>query len=416
MRKEEVHTNLTELYASIDVFGVDDAGNTYPDPVIEIREAPWSRSIPLIRHLFFDSGSSAIPSRYRQLKNREQTHQFNFDSLVSVTPISLHHQLLNVLGQRLRSRPEVSVTIVGTSTEDEKAQAALPIERAKSVQAYLTDVWGIDRRRMNVTSGTPTNPSSEETEDGRSENRRVEFVFDGESLLRPVVVERLASVASPPEIRFHTNVDDTLSVADWNITVQQGGKVLLRFDQTTTSEEAADIKPWPLSDLRINRDLTPIHYRFEVTDVHGQKGVDEGSFRVLERVTRTSEKEIEAKLEVKEYLLSGFTYNTAELQQGHKSEIYEIARTAEEGAWIEITGFTDRVGDDQRNRELALERARKVEEALQDVRTRLSLPELSITNVKGSSESSTEAFDNNLPEGRIFSRMVRITVNRQTKQ
>ena len=55
-----------------------------------------------------------------------------------------------------------------------------------------------------------------------------------------------------------------------------------------------------------------------------------------------------------------------------------------------------------------------MEAALQNVRNRLSLPELVVTKVSGSSESSDEVFDNNLPEGRIFSRMVRVTVNRRS--
>ncbi|MCE2502818.1 MAG: OmpA family protein [Chlorobi bacterium] len=412
----EVDNILSELYASISVVGVDDAGNEYPDPIIEIREAPWSRSIPFIPHLFFDRGSPTIPSRYIRFKSGEEADRFNFDSLVSITPIDLHHHLLNVLGQRLRSRPEVSVTIVGTATQDEEPNPELALERAKSVRTYLTDVWGIDERRVSVSSGTPTNPSSEKTVDGRSENRRAEFIFDGESLLRPVVVEGLASVASPPAINFHAEVDDTASVADWNITVRQGNKVLLRFDSTAMPDQATASKYWPLNDLRINRDLTPIHYRFEVTDIYGQKGADKGSFRVLEHVTRTPEEKTEKELEVKEYMLVGFTYNKAELRPQHVAEIYEIARAAEEGAWVEITGFTDRVGDALRNRELALERARNVEKRLQSVRFSLSLPELSVTSVRGSGESSSDTFDNNLPEGRIFSRMVRITVNRQSKE
>ena len=402
------------LEAFIRVVGIDDKGNEYPEPVIEIRESPWSRSIPLIPNLFFEAGSGKIADRYVLFRTPEEADRFHPDSLQSMTPVDLHHHLLNILGQRMRARPEVSVTVVGTtSNEERRADSTLSLHRAEAVRRYLREIWGIDARRIKVAAGEPTNPSSEETEEGRAENRRAEFVFDGESLLRPVVIERMASIASPPAIKFYPEMLYDSAIASWNITVRQGGRILLRLDSSETTVGGSASTYWPLGDLRISRDPVPIHYRFEVTDVTGQTAAAEESFRVIERVTRTPEEE-ESELEVKEYLLVGFIYNRAELRPEHRSEIYEIARTVQEGGWIEITGFTDRVGDVRHNRELALQRAQNVEAALQNVRNRLSLPELVVTKVSGSSESSDEVFDNNLPEGRIFSRMVRVTVNRRS--
>ncbi|MGE3800024.1 MAG: OmpA family protein [Candidatus Kapaibacterium sp.] len=411
---------LPFLQASIKAVGVDDEGNEYPEPIIEIREAPWSRSIPLIPYLFFEKGKATIPERYVRFQTSGEAEKFHVVSLPVITTVALHHQLLNILGDRLRSRPEVSVTIVGTlSKEEGERDSSLGLRRAEAVQQYLKDVWEIDSRRVRIAVGDPSNPSSEETEEGRGENRRAEFVFDGESLLRPVVVERLASVASPPAIKFYPKAIADSTLVDWNITVYQGEKQLLYLDSTSSldgTSDVSDTKYWPLGELRVNRDLTPIIYRLEVTDNTGQTAFAEDSFRVREHVTRTPEEEAEGDLQVKEYLLVGFGYNKAELRQEHRSEIYEIARAVEDGGWIEVTGFTDRVGDAEYNRELALQRARNVEKTLQEVRRRLSLPELLITNVRGSSEASDDVFDNNLPEGRIFSRMVRVTVNRQTKR
>jgi len=73
------------------------------------------------------------------------------------------------------------------------------------------------------------------------------------------------------------------------------------------------------------------------------------------------------------------------------------------------------VGDASRNYELAMERAQVVVDTLGAVRSRLSLPEIPIAAVRGLGRAGEGIFDNNFPEGRIFSRMVRVTVNRRPR-
>lgn len=298
------------------------------------------------------------------------------------------------------------MTIVGTRSGDEESDS-VALRRAESLQNYFVRVWGIDRRRLQIRSGEPTLPSSEETAQGRAENRRVEFRFDGESLLTPVIIERLARVASPPAVTFEKEVITDTLLASMVVRVMQGEKELLRFVEGDSG--GASSRFWPLSDLRINRDLTPIRYRFEVTDVTGQTAVDEGEFRVLERVTREGEKSVE----INEYLLAGFVYNSADLSPAHVAAIYEIARAAGPDAWVEIVGYTDEVGDDQRNRQLAIDRAERVAATMREARDALGLDGDLEIQIRGSGEIDAEEFDNGLPEGRIFSRMVRVTIHRQ---
>ena len=405
------------LSASITAYGVDEQGREFLDPVIEIREAPWTRSIPLIPHLFFANRSAAISERYHLFNTPAEADRFGIDSLPHLNPFAVHHHLLNILGLRLRSRPEVTVTIVGTTAANEGADSAarqaLGRARAGAVADYLVRIWSIDRRRITVTAGVPTSPSSEETAEGREENRRAEFTFDGESLLQPVLLERMARIASPPSIRFDREVVTATEVARSIVRVTQGGRVLLEHIEGDTVSTTPSSKYWPLGDLRVDRALLPFRYRFEVTDITGQTAVDSGEFTVREEVSRTPEEEIE----VKEYLLVGFVYNSADLRSEHLSQIYEIARTAEEGAWVEVAGFTDRVGDDARNYELAQQRADTVAAAVSEARRRLGLPALTITTVRGAGNGEDgETTDNGLPEGRIFSRMVRVTVSRQGKR
>lgn len=410
----EVVVEAPYLEARITAWAVDERGTRTPDPVIEIREAPYEASLPLLPQVFFEFESAEIPERYILFETPEEASRFDLDSLGDVTPELLHRHLPNVVGQRMRERPEVSLRIRGTLSGDEESAATrsplqtLARSRAEALRRYLVDVWQIDARRVRVTTGEATNPSNEARPEGRAENRRAELLFDGESLARPVVIERMARIASPPSIVFDKQVIADTNVTTMTVTVEQGGKTLLRFVEGDAEGDPQE-QTWPLSDMRVQRDVTPIIYRFEVEDVTGGRASDTGTFRVIEQIRRDEP----ADVGITEYLLAGFRYNSSELSSEHVAEIYEIARELGDGDLVEVTGFTDRVGDEGRNRTLARVRAQNVADALADARRGLGRPvDADRIIIRGSDADAPNDFDNALPEGRIFSRMVRVTILR----
>lgn len=399
------------LKATITAVGIDEEGREYPDPIIEIEETPWLEIVPLLPYVFFDSGSASLASRYHRLAGREQSSRFSVDSLLDVGPIDIHWHVLNVIGGRLRRNPAVRGTIIGTGSGDEPAGTAPSVRalRAQAVRRYLATVWGIDSSRLTIaTSPSPAIPSAEETSEGRAENRRVEFSFSDPSVLEPVTIRRTASIASPPAVRFsHRIFADTL-VAEWRISVVQGEKELLRFIGTSDEESLKQDKLWSLADLRINRDLSEIRYRLDVRDVTGQTTAADGRFRVVERVRRNPEDTLGSAPRIVEHFLVGFNYNSSELLPAHRRRLDEIAETITPDDELLLVGYTDRVGSQERNRQLSLERADVVHAALLE-KHRSRLPEASAITVRGYGPQE-ELFDNGLPEGRMFSRMVRAIV------
>jgi outer membrane protein OmpA-like peptidoglycan-associated protein len=196
------------------------------------------------------------------------------------------------------------------------------------------------------------------------------------------------------------------------VVVEQGGKELLRFVGSNDTGPKPQQKFWSLGDMRVNRDLTPIRYRSVIRDAVGQEVVTEGSFRVLERATRRPE---ERKAELIEFNIVGFEFNSAELRPQHFVQLEEVAKVLTSGADVSITGFTDRTGDPGGNVQLSQARARAVLGALRTMRERAgeSMPtKLSVVGLG----SDQQAYDNDLPEGRLLSRMVRVTVARQSRR
>lgn len=400
------------LRATITARGIDAEGKEYDNPIIEVEEARWSESIPILPYIFFDSGAATIPGRYQLLADRNAAAAFSADSLIGVTALSLHQQLLNVIGQRLQQNPGVNLSVVGTRSADETANPAqLGRQRALAVRRYLASVWGIDSARIAYTAApAPASPSSEETAAGRQENRRAELVFSDEAVNAPVVIRRMARVATPPAVFFYPEFVSDSSIAEWIITVRQGSKVLLRFDGDTATGTIQQRKLWSLADLRLTRDLTPILYHLTARDVTGQVTEAEGEFHVSER--RKSREEGET--EVREFNIVGFSFNQAELLPRHYLQLQEIARQIAPGAQIQIDGYTDLIGDPDRNNRLATQRADNVRDALNGMIVRGSAARPAAIASVGHPPAE-HPYDDSLPEGRMLSRMVRLTVSWQAK-
>ena len=88
-------------------------------------------------------------------------------------------RILDEIAELLKSRPEVSLRIEGhtDNSGQEQLNRTLSQERANGVRAYLIQ-RGIAGTRLEARGYGPSRPvASNDTPEGRSENRRVEFVI-----------------------------------------------------------------------------------------------------------------------------------------------------------------------------------------------------------------------------------------------
>ena len=102
---------------------------------------------------------------------------FDFDSS-SIRPES--HALLDEFGKALKGGlPDVTVMIVGytDSQGSESYNQKLSEARAQAVADYLNTRHGVSKSRLLVKGAGEFNPiASNDSEQGRSKNRRVEFI------------------------------------------------------------------------------------------------------------------------------------------------------------------------------------------------------------------------------------------------
>ena len=82
-------------------------------------------------------------------------------------------------GMLLKDNPQIQVEIAGhtDSTGSEKANQAISEKRALSVKKYLQDKYNIPDNRMTIKGYGSSKPVADNnTQEGRSKNRRVEFI------------------------------------------------------------------------------------------------------------------------------------------------------------------------------------------------------------------------------------------------
>jgi outer membrane protein OmpA-like peptidoglycan-associated protein len=82
-------------------------------------------------------------------------------------------------GEVLKNDPMLMLHIVGHTDNVGAAAANLKLsrDRAASVKTYLVQTFGIDEARLTAAGFGDTKPvASNQTEDGRAQNRRVELI------------------------------------------------------------------------------------------------------------------------------------------------------------------------------------------------------------------------------------------------
>jgi len=211
----------------------------------EIKE-----TFPLRNYVFFDEGSSEIPSRYVKL-NKNQARAFKEGQFQEPAPkdlngrsqrqLSVYYNVLNILGERMIENPDAHVTLIGSSAG---MGPEIGKEYAESVKLYLVDVYGIKASRI-TTEGRdqPIIPSEQPggTTDLvllRDGDRRVDIVSTNPELLGPLQI--LAVQVDPLESRiiFKTESGSNEPLKSWTLAVKDEAGVVQNFGPFTKSQES----------------------------------------------------------------------------------------------------------------------------------------------------------------------------------
>lgn len=394
---------VPSLNATVLALSLDENNNEKPVSTIKVEEFLMNRTHPLLPYVFFDNNSSTIPNRYTRLTQKDKD-EFSFKNFYKVKTMDVYYNILNILGKRLQFYPQGMVTLVGCNTDmdEERGNKALSQRRAEVVKDYLVREWNIDPRRINIEyKNLPDIPSNIKEKDGIEENRRVEMIANIPQLFEPVNVKDTLRISNPPRFRFKPQIFSNIGVKEWKVVTSQLGRDLKVFSGTGNPPAQID---WDVTQENeqefVPRLDQPLEYRLIVVDNDNKTLVSPKQTLPVQQLT--IEKKIDEVMDDKEidkYSIIGFNFNKADLIGGNLEIANGAKKRIRKSSTILIRGYSDRIGNNDRNKALALERAHSVADYLGvDRKFAKSIGEDMLL------------YDNELPEGRFYSRTVTIDI------
>jgi outer membrane protein OmpA-like peptidoglycan-associated protein len=377
----------------------------------EIAVTDWF-PFPLLNYIFFDKESSLIPSRYKLFQSVYETKSFSENNLSGSEQLIQYYHILNIVGSRMKARPDVKITLVGCNDNivKENGNTELSKARANVVQEYLTSIWGIDKERIKVTArNLPANISNQNIVDGQAENRRVEIVVDAGTLFEPIYSNKTELFVISEEVNFNINAISDKPIKEWTLNITQDGKVLKQF---TGDKGGMSTLSWNWLDTnnQLPQGDKPIIYSGVVYTTDGDSAVSSFSEIPVRKVVLTSseEKQIDNK-EFKKTALILYDFNQYDLSPQNMETLRMMFPKITPDARISVTGHTDNIGPDDVNLSLSRNRARVVYDILK------GNINASDYNYQGFGKTIPIIQHNLLPENRFYNRNVQVIIERDIK-
>lgn len=374
---------------------------------------------PLSNYIFFDLGSTKIPDRYILL-NKTEVKSFKADQLEVHIPkrltgrssrqLIVYYNLLNILGDRMGENPTAKIQLIGSS-EQGSADGYL---MAESVRNYLHDIFGIDTARISIQGNTkPKLPSMQayvttEIYLHQEGDRRVSIESSSPEMLMefqsgpdvPLKAIELNNIQAAPIESYITldNQGASQVFSSWSVEFQDvKGEAIVygpynKDKITIPGKSILNKEPQGNFKITMTGQLKTGGYKQEDTSVH----VVLWSPPVDEQAMRYS-------------ILYGFNKSKAiELYEVYLQQV--IAPKITNGSQVIIHGYTDKIGDEDYNLQLSIERSNDVFNILNSELLRIGKKDV-VFSVYGFGEDETLVpFENGTPEERFYNRTVIIDV------
>lgn len=361
--------------------------------VIPITQEVTKTILPLLPYIFFDANTEQIPNRYL-----ESSHLFKNSSLEA------YEGIFPLLAQRLTNNPTSTISLKGCENQNEFTQfkGSLARKRANAVKERLVSNFGISANRITIVENSfASKKSNENSEEGLSENSRVEIYSTLPAVLAPIEIADTVSKSTFAGFQVSPTIVSEDNDISWNVTTETSKKVL------TNSKRSMPVSPITIALTKDAIDELSKTSSYKIT-VKGEDSYNQTFESTLEVpvektfVLRQNEETMTTTNVTKEvYNLLLFDYNSSQLTEEQKKSLSIIKDRISPTSTVVIKGYTDKSGSEEVNKTLSLNRAKTVATVL-GVSNRAQI--LGV----GSSE---QLFPNDIPEGRFYSRTVVVEIS-----
>lgn len=374
-------------------------------------------TFPLRHSVFFDNGSATIPARYIML-DRNQAAAFREEQLQqnpaaagrpdanagrSARQMTVYHNILNIIGDRLRSNKISTITLSGAS-EKNPAEAR---QMAEHVKQYLVNVFGISASRISTEGrDKPLIPSAQEDAKRdldllREGDHRVDIInttagAGSYAYLQPVQIN--VTQGEPMDSRVVFINGNAAALKSWSLELTDEQGKQQRYGPFTGEEGAIPGKT--ILGTRIKGEYKVVMLG-ETRD-----GKPQRRETALSLATAINEQE-----EALRYSILFEFDRSRSVESYAKFLADQVIPLIPDNSTVIIHGHTDIIGEEKYNQTLSLERARNTQQLIARAATAAGRKGVRFETYGFGEDPSMAPFDNGLPEERFYNRAVIIDIS-----
>ena len=376
---------------------------TAPEIVnVQITEYDSTDWVPVLNRVFFDENQATIPERYQPL-SIGQTFTFSTADLIGPT-IDVYHNMLNIIGFRMQRYPDETLTITGYHNGRE-IDPEISLERAKAVKEYLAETWDIFPQRIDVQgAGLPPKAVPERSPEGFEENTMAELVPSDLNILIPVKRTYILRVANPPSITFYPRAISEAGVLDWQLEITGEDEPWKTF---SGEGRMPDSIQWNWTSDSGALPSLPLVLRYQLSVRDSAFGTAQTELTPIPVTLSTVRHKLEHKEQdtlIESYSLLLFDYDSPEISNADRELLRAIAGQVKPESIVRFTGYTDSLGNADRNRDLGFQRAENAAEIFREFAPK------EVRIIINPNGGENERFPYDTPEGRSYDRTVVIEV------
>ena len=364
-------------------------------------------------------GSTEIPARYIIL-NKTQASSFREDQLQQSQPdnlnngrsarqLAVYHNILNIVGDRMRTNPQSTISLVGASDKN-------PIEGkilAENVKDYLVVNFSIDPSRISTEGrDKPLLPSEQpgavnELALLREGDRRVDIESTSPELLMQVggktstyfrPVQILAVQQDPLDSHVIFNVEGANDLlVSWNVDVTDEQKNVQHYGPYTSDQASVSAKTILGTNTQGNYTIVLFGKTKSGHDIRKTSSVS------LIRMD-------DPKQEGLRYSIL-FDFDKSKTIAAYENFLTDVVTPLiPENSTVIIHGHTDIIGDDKYNLNLSRERANGTQKILEGSLSAAGKKGVKFETYGFGEDLNMAPFENNTPEERFYNRTVIIDI------
>lgn len=387
-----------------------------PLAVPDVRQV--KENFPLRNSVFFNAGSANIPDRYVMLNNsaaatfREAQLQSaqpdNLNNNRSARQLSVYHNILNIIGDRMRSNPSAVINLSGASDGNPTEGKLM----AENVKQYLITVFGITASRI-TTEGRdkPVIPSEQPGATRellllREGDRRVDIttaspellleVGGSSSFLRPVEITAIQADPLDSHVIF-TSTGSTELLKWWSLELTDANGVAQRYGPF-----AKDVITIPGKQI-LGNSATGTYKVTMLGESHNGRAVrKESSVRLI--------KAADDKQTGMRYSIL-FDFDKSKSITAYEKFLTDVvAPLIPDYGTVIIHGHTDIIGEENYNSILSNERAAGSQKILERAVVKAGKKGVKFESYGFGEDIGLAPFDNKFPEERFYNRTVIIDI------